>query len=79
MPVGVIATRLAYTQESGERNLHGQPIFAAVRPGFLRSSAEALAKSQCERVRIPSKIPAQSGVTTLIGLLRGKNILRQSD
>ncbi len=25
MPVGVIATRLAYTQESGERNLHGQP------------------------------------------------------
>jgi hypothetical protein len=25
MPVGVIATRLAYTQESEERNLHGQP------------------------------------------------------
>ena len=25
MPVGVIATRLAYTQESGERNLHGLP------------------------------------------------------
>jgi hypothetical protein len=24
-PVGVIATRLAYTQESGEHNLHGLP------------------------------------------------------
>src|SRR5579862_747488 len=35
LPVGVIATRLAYTQESGERNLHGRPFSAAVRQDLL--------------------------------------------
>ena len=35
-PVGVIATRLAYTQESGERNLHGRPFSAVVRQELLR-------------------------------------------
>lgn len=75
--VGVTVTRLAYIQESGERNLHGRPSSAAVRLELLRSSIGRAARNiGLTAGSTPAEISEQSEIRTPISVLR-RIILRK--